>query len=193
MSKSINLCGLLVVGTLALFTVSCREENRNENDDGYRTARGDRDDRVRYDLDRDNNNYRQVSYTSTSSGREMLIGDGDKVWKARMDINEKGTDEALERRGEFHFYGNNSFTFTESALRDNERTVRTGTWQYTGSTLSIKYAGDPATYTYAVRELTDDKMRLGAYDGSELVLVDKDIDLDDDNDRDYDINLRRDR
>lgn len=173
--KTMNLCSLLFVGTLALFTVSCREENRDNNrydtdrreDRDYRDVRDDGD----YTRDRDNNDYREVKNTTTvSSGREMLIGDGDKYWKVREDLNRTGADEGLERSGEFHFHSNNSFS-----MSDEDQATRTGTWSYNGSTFSIKYSGEATTHTYKVRDLTNNRLRLEASDGSELVLVDKDF------------------
>jgi hypothetical protein len=172
--KAFNLRSLLFVGTLALFEVSCKEEKRNNDrydadrrDRDYTDVRGDRD----YSDDRDKTKvYKEVSYTSTvNAGREMLIGDGDKAWKARVDLNDTGLDEAMEREGVFYFYSNNTFT-----LVDKDQTTRSGKWSYNGATLSIQYSGDASSSTFAVRELTNNRMRLGAYDGSELVLVDKD-------------------
>jgi hypothetical protein len=153
--KAINLRSLLFVGTLALFTVSCREENRN--DDRYGTNRRN---------DRDNSDYKEVAY-SESSGRQLLIGN---VWKAREDLNSSGLDEGLERRGEFYFYANNMFS-----LMDDGKATQTGTWAYDGNTLSLRYSGATITHYYDVRELTEDKLRIAASDGSELLLVDKDM------------------
>ena len=193
--KTTRLCSLLIAGTLALFTVSCREENRNDNDrysnernDGYQDEWGDGrvgedewgDGRVGKDRlgdgkigkGDDRYDYREVRYQSSiSAGREMIVGaDRNKVWKARSDLNQTGSDELFEREGEFRFLSNGTFT-----LKDDEYASRSGMWSYDGSRLSLKYSGQATIYSYTVSDLTNNRMELVASDGSELVFVDKDF------------------
>lgn len=214
--KTVNLCSLLVAGTLALFTVSCREDNnRNDRDNRYdeTTAETDRDgdDRVVDDRIGDgrvgddrlgdgrvgddklgdgrigddklgdgrigddklgdgrigdgDNNAREVSNTSVSAGRALIMGN---TWKVREDMNAYGADERFERDALFHFHAGNTFSLTSDDIS------KSGTWSYNGSSLSLRYSGEATTYSYRVLELNEDRMRLQASDGSELTLLDKD-------------------
>ena len=193
--KADKMLSLAFVGMLALFTVSCREDNnRNDRDDRNETTVGDDrygdgrvgddrlgdgrigDDRLgdgRIGDDRlgdgrigdGDNNAREVSNTSVSADRALIVGN---TWKVREDMNSYGADERFESDALFHFYSGNTFSLSSSAA------TKSGTWSYNGSTLSLRYNGESTTYAYRVRELNEDRMRLEASDGSELTLVDKD-------------------
>lgn len=167
--KAMNLHGLLLAGALALLTVSCKEERRDRYDDNRddRNVLRDKDDRY----DRDDNDYRNVSYTSSLSREtEMIVGEtGNKVWKVRQDLNDTGIDEAYDDKEEFHFYKNNTFTIS------NKNSTRTGMWAYDGTKLTLKYTGDATLHPYTVGELTNNRIELVATNGAELVLVDKDF------------------
>lgn len=148
---------VLCAGALALLTVSCKEQNRREN-------RADSDDK-------------DVTYTtvSLSGERNMITGeDGDKVWKVRSEFNAAGNREDRtreERREEYHFYQNNTFTIAGPGGSSS------GSWSYDGTTLVLHFAGTTVMTkeTYTVEELTKNKMRLRAEDGKEVVLADKDL------------------
>jgi hypothetical protein len=215
--KADKMLSFAFVGMLALFTISCREDNnRNDRDDRYdETTVGDdrygdgrvgddevgdgrvADDRIgdgrvgddrlgdgrigddrlgdgRIGDDRlgdgrigdGDNNAREVSNTSVSSGRALIVGN---TWKVREDVNTSGADERFERDALFNFHSGNTFSLTS-----DDEAAKSGTWSYNGSTLSLRYNGEATTYSYRVLELTEDRMRLQASDGSELTLLDKD-------------------
>lgn len=148
---------MLCAGALALLTVSCREQNSRENRD-----------------DADDKDVPSATVSMTNS-QTMIVGeDGDKVWRVRSEFDAAGDRENRtreERKEEYHFYANNSFTIAGPGGSSS------GSWSYDGTTLVLHFAGTTVMTkeTYIVEELTNNKMRLRAEDGKEVVLVDKDL------------------
>jgi outer membrane biogenesis lipoprotein LolB len=102
---------------------------------------------------------------------EMIAGKESKTWKAKKETNSQGEKEKLnsqEKDQEIKFFANGKFNMSS----DTE--TESGTWSYSANTgtLSLTFSSDQ-TYSenFKVLELNDDKMKVQASDGSEMVMT----------------------
>jgi hypothetical protein len=139
--KAMKLYSFLLAGIFALTAVACKDGNNNRNN---------------------NDN------TTTAEGIEKIAGDGQKSWRMKKEVSATGdVDRASrdEKDDEINFHTNNTFSLID------ERGTSTGKWTYDGNTLTLQFEGDNVSETFTVEDLTDNRMRLVAVDGSEMVLV----------------------
>lgn len=159
--KTMKLYSMLLIALLVLGAVACEGDynnrnNRNDNDKEDRDYRNDRDDRV----------------SAGTEANELIAGDDSKTWRMKKEFTSTGDREKVaesDKEEEINFHRNNTFSIV------GERATSTGTWSYDGSTLSLQYKGENASETFTVEELTGNRMRIRAVDGTEYVLVDKEF------------------
>ncbi len=104
----------------------------------------------------------------TSSSRDdKIAGETEKTWIAVRETNAEGEKDKLtrdEKKEKITFWRNGNVK-----MGDNDQAM-SGQWSYEGSTLTMHFADQDVTENFTVIELTNDKMRLKAGDGSELVM-----------------------
>jgi hypothetical protein len=101
------------------------------------------------------------------SNDEKIAGTEVKTWKATKETDANGDKDKLTRDEK-----RESITFSRSGnvkMGDTDSAME-GKWTYAANTLSLQFDGTDHTENFAVLELTDDKMRLKAEDGSELTM-----------------------
>lgn len=99
----------------------------------------------------------------------MISGPSSKIWKADKELNAMGDKDKLtsdEKAEQIQFFANGNFTQTSKTESAN------GTWAYNESakSLTLTYANQNVSETFAVTELDDDNLTLRAPDGSMLEL-----------------------
>lgn len=105
--------------------------------------------------------------TNTNNPTVMIAGDNQKTWKAERETDAAGDKDRLtreEKKELITFFNNGNIRM--SGPRDN----REGTWTYTGNELSLQFTGENVSENFTVLELTTNKMRLRANDGSEMIM-----------------------
>lgn len=116
----------------------------------------------------DGNNKKDNDHSPIAEGVEKIAGDGQKSWRMKKEVSATGDTERATRDqkdDEINFHTNNTFSLVD------ERGTSTGKWTYDGATLTLLFDGDNMSESFTVEDLTDNKMRLVAVDGSEMVLV----------------------
>lgn len=101
--------------------------------------------------------------------RRAFYGDGTKTWHLVKEKNAEGKKEKLsdaEKRDILRF--NSDGSFSANAAEGNAE----GTWTYdpAAKLLTLQFAGASVTESHSVVDLTDDKIKLKAGDGSEMTL-----------------------
>jgi hypothetical protein len=103
------------------------------------------------------------------NARKDFYGDGTKTWRVVKAKNAEGKREKLsdaEKRDVLRF--NSDGSFSANAAEGNAE----GTWTYDpeAKLLTLQFAGATVTESHSVVDLSDDKIRLKAGDGSEMTL-----------------------
>jgi hypothetical protein len=101
--------------------------------------------------------------------RKEFYGDGTKTWRVVKARNADGKKEELsdaEKRDVLRF--NSDGSFSANAVEGNAE----GTWTYdpAAKLLTLQFAGASVTESHSVVDISDDKIRLKAGDGSEMTL-----------------------
>jgi hypothetical protein len=105
--------------------------------------------------------------SGSASNEDKISGQSEKTWKATRETNAAGEKDKLtrdEKKESITFSRNGNVT-----MSSNDQ-VMGGTWNFADNTLSLQFTGTNVTESFKVEELSDDKMRLIAADGSALVL-----------------------
>jgi hypothetical protein len=105
--------------------------------------------------------------SESMSTEEKISGKTEKTWKATREINAEGEKDKLTREEK-----KESITFSRNGnvKMSNEEQVMGGTWSFLDNTLSLQFTGTNVTENFKVMELSDDKIKLLADDGSQLTL-----------------------
>lgn len=103
------------------------------------------------------------------SSREAFFGKGSKTWRVAKETNASGKKEKLseaEKQDVLRF--NQDGTFSANTAQGNAE----GSWNYDASAkqLTLQFAGASVTETHTVENLSDDRIKLKAGDGSEMTL-----------------------
>ncbi|WP_205502704.1 lipocalin-like domain-containing protein [Rufibacter psychrotolerans] len=106
---------------------------------------------------------------SEGGNSQMISGANSKIWKASKETTASGDKDKLtsdEKQEQIQFFANGNFTQTSQSESAN------GTWMYDAANknLSLTYQGNNVSENFQVAELSDDKMKLQAPDGSTLTL-----------------------
>ncbi len=101
--------------------------------------------------------------------RRAFAGDGTKTWRMTKQTNAAGKNQKLsdaEKNDVLRF--NADGTFSANTAEGNSD----GSWTYDPSAklLSLQFAGASVTQSHSVVDLTDNRIRLKAGDGSEMTL-----------------------
>ena len=105
--------------------------------------------------------------SDSMSNEEKIAGKDQKTWVATRETNSEGDKDKLtkaEKKETITFWSNGNVKMSDGAQSQS------GQWSYTGSTLTMQFTGSEVTENFTVLELDDDKMKLKAGDGSELVM-----------------------
>lgn len=105
--------------------------------------------------------------SGSMSNEEKISGESEKTWKATREMTAGGEKDKLTREEK-----KESITFSRNGnvQMSNQDQVMGGTWSYMDNTLSLQFTGTNVTENFKVVELSDDKMKLLADDGSQLTL-----------------------
>ena len=105
--------------------------------------------------------------SDSMSNEEKISGESQKTWKATRETNSEGEKDKLTREEK-----KESITFSRNGnvKMSNNDQVMGGTWSFMDNTLSLQFTGTNVTENFKVTELSDDKMKLIAEDGSQLTL-----------------------
>ena len=101
------------------------------------------------------------------TNEDKIAGETEKTWVATRETNAEGDKEKLtrdEKKEKITFWRNGNVK-----MGDNGQAM-SGQWSYEGSTLTMHFAGQDVTENFTVVELTNDRMKLKAGDGSELIM-----------------------
>jgi hypothetical protein len=103
------------------------------------------------------------------NNKEAFYGKGSKTWHVAKETNASGKKEKLsdaEKQDILRF--NSDGTFSANTSQGNAQ----GNWEYNESAkqLSLQFAGASVTETHTVENLSSDKIKLKAGDGSEMTL-----------------------
>ena len=104
---------------------------------------------------------------TSSSSEDKIAGQAEKTWIAIRETNAQGENDKLtrdEKKEKITFWRNGNVK-----MGDNDQAM-SGQWSYEGSNLTLHFAGQDVTENFTIVELTNDRMRLKAGDGSELVM-----------------------
>jgi hypothetical protein len=101
--------------------------------------------------------------------KEAFYGKGSKTWRVARETNAEGKKEKLseeEKQDVLRFNSDGSFS-VNTAQGNNE-----GSWQYDPAArlLTLQFAGASVTESHSVVNLSDDRIKLKAGDGSEMTL-----------------------
>jgi hypothetical protein len=101
------------------------------------------------------------------SNEEKISGKSEKTWKATRETNAEGDKDKLTRDEK-----KESITFSRNGnvKMSNNDQMMGGTWSFMDNTLSLQFTGTNVTENFKVMELSDDRMKLLADDGSQLTL-----------------------
>jgi hypothetical protein len=97
----------------------------------------------------------------------IIAGDDNKTWKAERETDAEGKKDRLtraEKKESITFFKNGNMRM--GGTSDN----REGTWSYNGNELSLQFTGENVSENFIVLELTNNKMKLRANDGSEMTM-----------------------
>lgn len=101
--------------------------------------------------------------------KEAFYGKGSKTWHVAKETNAEGKKEKLteeEKQDVLRF--NSDGSFSANTAQGNAE----GNWQYDPSAklLTLQFAGASVTESHSVVNLSDDRIKLKAGDGSEMTL-----------------------
>jgi type III secretory pathway component EscR len=101
------------------------------------------------------------------TNEEKISGKSEKTWKATRETNAAGEKDKLTREEK-----KESITFSRNGnvKMSNEDQVMGGTWSFMDNTLSLQFTGTNVTENFKVTELSEDKIKLLAEDGSQMTL-----------------------
>jgi hypothetical protein len=105
--------------------------------------------------------------TNNNNPTAIIAGDNQKTWKAERETDAQGDNDRLtrdEKKETITFFSNGNMRM--SGASDS----REGTWSYNGNELSLQFTGENVSENFIVLELTNDKMKLQANDGSEMIM-----------------------
>lgn len=110
------------------------------------------------------------SKEGSMSNEEMISGKSEKTWEATRETNAEGDKDKLTREEK-----KESITFSRNGnvKMSNNDQMMGGTWSFMENTLSLQFTGTNVTEEFKVIELSDDKMKLAAADGSQMILESK--------------------
>jgi hypothetical protein len=111
------------------------------------------------------NDSQTTEATNPAANEKLIAGDSEKTWKAKRETNSEGDKDKLtkgEKEQRITFWRNGNVK-----MGDESQTMD-GKWSYSGSTLTLQFAGENVTENFTVLELDDDEMKLRAADGSEM-------------------------
>ena len=105
--------------------------------------------------------------SGSMTNEEKISGKSEKTWKAVRETNAEGEKDKLTKEEK-----KESITFSRNGnvKMSNEDQVMGGTWNFSENTLSLQFTGTNVTENFRVVELSDDKMKLLADDGSQMTL-----------------------
>ena len=105
--------------------------------------------------------------SDSMSNEEKISGQSEKTWKATRETNSEGEKDKLTREEK-----KESITFSRNGnvKMSNNDQMMGGTWSFMDNTLSLQFTGTNVTENFKVLELSDDKMKLLAADGSQMTL-----------------------
>jgi hypothetical protein len=105
--------------------------------------------------------------SDSMSNEEKISGKTEKTWKATRETNSEGEKDKLTREEK-----KESITFSRNGnvKMSNNDQMMGGTWSFMDNTLSLQFTGTNVTENFKVMELSDDKMKLLADDGSQMIL-----------------------
>lgn len=105
--------------------------------------------------------------TNNNNPTAIIAGDNQKTWKAERETDAEGDKDRLtrdEKKESITFFNNGNMRM--SGTMDS----REGTWSYNGNELSLQFTGENVSENFTVLELTNNKMKLRANDGSEMTM-----------------------
>jgi hypothetical protein len=108
--------------------------------------------------------------SESMSDQEKIAGKDQKIWIATRETDAGGDKDRLtreEKKETITFWSNGNVKMGD------ENKSMAGQWSYSGSTLTLQFAGDSVTENFTVLELDNDKMKLKAGDGSQLTMKPK--------------------
>lgn len=103
------------------------------------------------------------------NNKEAFYGKGSRTWHVAKETNSAGKKEKLsdaEKQDILRF--NSDGTFSANTSQGNAQ----GNWEYNegAKQLSLQFAGASVTETHTVEDLSEDRIKLKAGDGSEMTL-----------------------
>jgi hypothetical protein len=109
------------------------------------------------------------SCQNKGDNKEAFYGKGSKTWRVAKETNAAGKKEKLsaeEKQDVLRF--NSDGTFSANTAQGNAE----GSWNYdpAAKLLTLQFAGASVTEAHSVVNLSDDKIKLKAGDGSEMTL-----------------------
>lgn len=105
--------------------------------------------------------------SDSMTNEQKIAGDGQKTWVAKRETDATGDKDKLtkaEKKEVITFWSNGNVKMTDG------NQSQSGQWSFNGGTLTLAFAGADVTENFTVLELDDDKMKLKAGDGSEMVM-----------------------
>jgi lipocalin-like protein len=101
------------------------------------------------------------------SNEEKIAGASEKTWEASRETNAEGDKDKLtrdEKKEKITFWRNGNVKMGNGAES------MSGQWSYAGSTLTLHFTGKDVTENFNVEELSEDKIKLKAADGSTMTM-----------------------
>jgi uncharacterized lipoprotein NlpE involved in copper resistance len=105
--------------------------------------------------------------SDSMTNEQKIAGDGQKTWVAKRETDATGDKDKItkaEKKEVITFWSNGNVKMTDG------NQSQSGQWSFNGGTLTLAFAGADVTENFTVLELDDDKMKLKAGDGSEMVM-----------------------
>ena len=105
--------------------------------------------------------------SESMSNEEKISGQSEKTWKATRETNAEGEKDKLTKEEK-----KESITFSRNGnvKMSNQDQMMGGTWSFSDNTLSLQFTGANVTENFKVVELSEDRMKLLAGDGSQMTL-----------------------
>jgi hypothetical protein len=105
--------------------------------------------------------------SDSMTNEQKIAGDGQKTWVAKRETDATGDKDKItkaEKKEVITFWSNGNVKMTDG------NQSQSGQWSFNGGTLTLAFAGADVSENFTVLELDDDKMKLKAGDGSEMVM-----------------------
>jgi hypothetical protein len=105
--------------------------------------------------------------SDSMTNEQKIAGTGQKTWVAKKETDASGDKDKLtkaEKKEVITFWSNGNVKMSDG------NQSQSGQWSYNGGTLTLQFTGADVTENFTVLELDDDKMKLKAGDGSEMVM-----------------------